>query len=111
MDTPVDQLTAEFGAHLARYRIARHLKQAELAEAAGINRTTLSRLEQGRGTLDTLARVLIALDLCPRLLNLVPDATIDPLDPLAGRGKQRKRVRDSASEPDDAPWTWRDEPT
>lgn len=111
MKAPIESLTASFGEHLARYRIARNLKQADLAEAAGIDRTTLSRLEQGRGTLDTLARVLVALDLGPRLLNIVPDATVNPLDPLAGRGKQRKRVRDSAPEADDTPWTWRDPST
>ncbi|MGH2531578.1 MAG: helix-turn-helix domain-containing protein [Thermomicrobiales bacterium] len=37
------------GGLLRRARIRRALSQAELAEAAGINRMTVSRLEMGRG--------------------------------------------------------------
>jgi len=109
MHESIEQLTRNLGRHLARYRIARNLKQSDLAEAAGIDRSTLSRLEQGRGTIDTLARVLAALDIGPRLLDLVPDARLNPLDPKAGRGEERQRVRDSAKTADESPWSWNDE--
>ena len=109
------QLVKALGARISGYRIARNLKQAELASAAGIDRTTLLRLEKGIGTIDTLARVLIALNVQERLLEVVPDTTLNPLDPMAAKGKQRSRVRNSRSSQtnqdsdDEDRWTWGDD--
>ena len=107
----IEHLLQALGERLAAYRIARNLKQTELAAEAGIGRATLARLEQnGNASIDTLARVLIALDLEERLLDVVPDAKVNPLDPLAAKGKRRQRVRDNASANADTPWTWGDDP-
>lgn len=106
----VSTLLSDLGQRIAAYRISRNLKQAELAEAAGIDRSTLSRLESGRATIDTLARVLLALEIEDRLLAVVPDASVNPLDTRAARGHKRQRVRDSKSGDDkDGPWIWGDE--
>ena len=105
--TSVDQLLERFGRRLASYRVSRRLKQSELAELAGVDRTTLSRLEKGRGTIDTLARVLTALEISERMLDVVPDTRLDPLDPMAGRGLQRRRVRDRQIDDDETSgWNW-----
>ena len=60
--------------------IAYHaIKQAELAEMAGISRSTLARLEAGNGgTIDSLARIMRALDIEDRLLDVMPDAKLRP---------------------------------
>lgn len=52
------------GSNIRRIRQDARLSQEELAEAAGINRTYLSQLENGRSspTLDVLERIARALD-------------------------------------------------
>lgn len=94
------------GERISDYRVARNLTQAELAAEAGIDRTTISRLEQGKGTLDTLARVLIALGVEERLLEIVPGTQLNPLETKSRRGQQRKRVRKSAEPAQTDHWTW-----
>lgn len=74
-------------------RRQQRLSQQQLAVAAAVSRTTLSRVEQGRAVavqMDVLMRILRALDLDPRL-----SATASP-DParLAARLQHAARVRD-----------------
>lgn len=109
---PLNIMMVDFGRRLEAYRIARQLKQAELAQQAGISRVTLGKLEAGSGgTLDSLLRVLRALGLEDRLLQLFPDPGPSPLDPMAGSGKRRQRVRHPADNAAaaDTPWQWGDE--
>ena len=51
------------GAHLQRLRLARGLSLSQLASAAGMAKSNLSRLEQGSGnpTLDTIWRLAVQL--------------------------------------------------
>lgn len=50
-------------AEISALRLARRVKQADLARMAGVSRSTLSHFEQeGQGTVETLLRVLSALD-------------------------------------------------
>ncbi|WP_417496255.1 helix-turn-helix transcriptional regulator [Maricaulis sp.] len=106
---PISRIIENLGIRLEAYRISRGIKQADLAASAGISRSTLMRLEAGKGgTIDTLIRVLRALDLTDRLTDLIPDAALKPLDPMSETGQRRMRVRDRKS--DDAPWSWDDEP-
>ena len=64
----------ELGRRIVRHRLNRDLTQAELAEAAGISRRTLARLEGGEPTqLENFLRVLAALGLAQGLDQLVPE--------------------------------------
>ncbi|WP_339743522.1 helix-turn-helix transcriptional regulator [uncultured Maricaulis sp.] len=106
---PINRIVEDLGIRLEAYRISRGIKQADLAAKAGISRSTLMRLEAGTsGTIDSLVRVLQALDLTDRLSDLVPDAALSPLDPMSETGQRRLRVRDRKT--DAAPWSWDDEP-
>ena len=106
---PIARIIESLGVRLEAYRISRGIKQADLAEKAGISRSTLMRLEAGTsGTIDTLVRVLQALGLSDRLSDLVPDAALSPLDPMSETGQRRQRVRERKTDP--APWSWDDEP-
>ncbi|MBO6764737.1 helix-turn-helix domain-containing protein [Maricaulis sp.] len=106
---PISSLLGQLGLRMEAYRISRQLKQEELADRAGISARTLRRLEaDGNGTLDTFARLLRALDLDHRLLDIIPDATVSPLDTRSTAQAPRQRVRHRAEEPD-TPWTWGDE--
>lgn len=107
---PLIALLADLGQQLEAYRISRNLKQAELAELAGVGRSTLVRMEAGKGgTIDSLARVMRALGLGERLLEIVPDAKLSPLDPRSETGKPRKRVRHAVRCNRGGKWTWGDE--
>ncbi|MGE4338613.1 MAG: helix-turn-helix domain-containing protein [Pigmentiphaga sp.] len=106
---PVQGLLQELGQRLERYRLSRNLRQEDVATAAGLSRMTVGKLERGGGTLDTLARVLRALDLEERILEVVPDARVSPMDPSSGSGEIRQRARPSSRGSDKDPWTWGDE--
>ena len=97
------------GEQVESYRLSRLIKQDELAKMAGISRSTLARMESGKGgTLDTLARVLKALDLNDRIFTLLPKADISPFDLFGATSKKRQRVRDAqnTNESHTKPWQW-----
>lgn len=109
-EKPLIVLLADLGRQLEVYRISRNLQQVELADLAGIGRSTLVRMEAGKGgTIDSLARVLRALGLEERLIQIVPDAQISPLDKRSETGKARKRVRKTNRIGLISEWTWDDE--
>lgn len=110
---PIHIQMTHFGARLKAYRLSRNMSQADLAEAAGIARRTVSQIEAtGGGTIETLLRILTALDLSQRLIDLVPDASIDPFNPNSIDGPARQRAASKNSkdrQADKVPWTWGDE--
>ncbi|HMU14041.1 MAG: helix-turn-helix transcriptional regulator [Bacteroidetes bacterium] len=56
------QIVARLGKEVKRIRLERNLSQAEVAERAGLDRTTVGKLEAGRAaTLLTVVQVLRAL--------------------------------------------------
>src|SRR3546814_15063182 len=90
---PLSVLLSDLGKQIEAYRISRNLKQAELAEMAGISRSTLARLEAGNGgTIDSLARIMRALEIEDRLLDVMPDDKLRTLDPRSDTRKARQRV-------------------
>lgn len=102
------KVTAELGHRLAQCRLSRNIPQADLARRAGISTRTLQRLESGSSTLDTLARVLIALDLDQAVLASLPKTTLGPMDRLRGRTRERKRAGAKRDAPPASTWTWGD---
>lgn len=107
---PLSVLLSDLGKQIEAYRISRNLKQAELAEMAGISRSTAARLEAGNGgTIDSLARIMRALEIEDRLLDVMPDAKLSPLDPRSDTGKARQRVRKSSEGEAGEEWSWGDE--
>ena len=84
----------ELGTRIRRERIARSLKQKELAARAAVSVDTLSALENGRPvTTQTLSRVLDALGYGEALENLLPPPVVSPIDLQKLEGRQRQRVR------------------
>lgn len=58
-----EQVVQRLGKELRRMRLARDLSQAEVATRAGLDRTTIVKLEAGRAaTLLTVVQVLRAMD-------------------------------------------------
>jgi transcriptional regulator with XRE-family HTH domain len=100
----------ELGRRLERQRVERNLTQAELAEAAGLGRATLQRLESGESVqMTTLLKVLRALGLLEDLDAALPETVRMPIAELQReRRKTRRRVRHSAAdrERDIPKWQW-----
>lgn len=108
-----DQATqAELGARAARARLERGWTQAQLAEAAGVSKATVERLENGASTqLHNLLRCLRALDKLENLEGLLPESAPGPIDLLARRGRVRQRARPGKlPPPPPAPWSWGETP-
>lgn len=93
-----DAILKELGERLAKVRINANQTQDELAEAIGVDRGRISRLEStGAGKLSTVVAVLRHLDQLDLLEHWLPDGTtISPLKQLEQEQKkptERKRVR------------------
>lgn len=108
-------ITAELGSRLARARLDLNLTQAHVADAAGVGRATIERIEAGEiARTSSLIRVLRVLGLIGGLDRLVPEPGPTPIELLELRGRQRRRAAPSKSRlPEDAPavepWVWGDE--
>jgi transcriptional regulator with XRE-family HTH domain len=91
-----EELQALLGEQLHRLRIAKNLDQISTAEKAGISEKALRNLEAGRGsTVESLLRVLKALDSLDGLELLAPRPSVSPLA-LLRHSKPRQRVRRSS---------------
>ena len=94
-----DELQAALGKQLQELRIAKNLDQITTAEKAGISEKTLRNLEAGRGSsIETLVRVLKALDSLDGLRLLAPKPSVSPLALLRHSETARRRVRRSSNE-------------
>ena len=102
----------ELGARLERRRLDADLTQSQLAEAAGVSKRTLERLEAGVSTdFVMLVRVLRALKLTDGLESLIPDRQQSPIALLKQKGRERKRVgrprsARAGSDKPAGPWKW-----
>jgi putative transcriptional regulator len=106
---PIEVIQADLGQRLVQLRLARNVNQQQLAREAGVSRRTITRLENGESvSLDTLLRVMRALDVIGRVSALLPDPTVRPIDRVRLKDKERRRAR-AKSTASKAPWTWADE--
>jgi transcriptional regulator with XRE-family HTH domain len=110
MSEPLNHIAAraeQLGRRLAAQRLNRNLTQRQLADAAAVSINTLRRLEAGDNvSLDTLIRVMEALDLGDRLEALAPPADVRPVDRvrMAAARERRRATGDGATTA--TPWTW-----
>jgi transcriptional regulator with XRE-family HTH domain len=85
-------LLKHVGEFVKHQRLEQNKSQKEVAEAAGISRSTLSLLERGEGvTLVSLIQVLRVLDLLHHLETFeVEEKKISPIE-LAKKDKQKRK--------------------
>jgi transcriptional regulator with XRE-family HTH domain len=87
-----DELQQALGERLRRLRLRQDLDQRQAAAKAGISEKALRNLEAGRGsTVETLLRVLKALDSVAGLDAIAPPVTVSPLA-LLDQGREPRRV-------------------
>ena len=88
-----DELLAELGNRLRRYRLEGNITQAELARRAGISLRTLGNLETGRDVqFGTVIRVLRSLGRLDSLDAFLPEAGVSPMELLRSGGRPRQRA-------------------
>ncbi|HZC16868.1 MAG TPA: helix-turn-helix transcriptional regulator [Caulobacteraceae bacterium] len=113
-----EAVLAELGRRLSQARIAHRLTQADLAEAAGVSKRTIERMEGGVSVqLHSLIRALRALDRLDGLDRLLPETPANPIDllrrrrPMRVRSRARREPRPDAGQPapPGARWTWGDD--
>ena len=89
------ELQVELGGRLRQLRLRRNLDQRETAAKAGVSEKAVRNLEAGRGsTVETLLRVLKAIDALDGLQALAPESRVDPLA-LLRQSAKRQRIRRS----------------
>ena len=106
-----EAILEEIGERITRRRLEAHLTQADLAREAGVAKRTLERVEAGNtAQLTTIIRIFRALDLLPKLDQMLPQSVPGPIDVMTRKGKLRKRVSPRGRRPKkDGPWTWGDD--
>lgn len=106
---PDATILAEIGKRLAQKRLTQPWSQAELAEAAGVSKRTVERVEAGASIqLANWIRVLRALELLEDLEAWLPESGPSPMQRLNQKHKSsvgRKRVS-SARQTKEKPWSW-----
>lgn len=86
-------LLRELGRRVRQRRLDRNWTQAQVGEAAGLDRTTVGGLERdGSATLLTLVQVLRALDALDELATFLPDPGPSPLELARRQGHRRQRA-------------------
>jgi len=74
------ELQTELGRRIRQLRLSRNINQRAAAEKAGVTRAALQNLEAGRGSsVQTLLRILKALNYLEGIEMLAPQPTVNPL--------------------------------
>lgn len=91
----------QLGAFVRHTRIQKNTTQAQLAEMAGLNRWTISQVENGGSvTLSSLIQVLRALDVLYVLNHFEVKDEISPVEYAKLKEKKRRRVRSKVNKKD-----------
>jgi transcriptional regulator with XRE-family HTH domain len=103
-------ILAELGERAQRYRVGLNLSQAELSKKAGVSQRTVERLEAGNSVqLETLVRIIGALGLSANLDQLIPEASIRPIQLAGSKAEVRHRsYKRSDAAPKRQGWVWGD---
>ena len=95
------------GAFIKHHRLEQNITQADLAEKANINRSTLSEFERGtRVNMITIIQILRALDLLHVLDAFTIQQQISPLELAKKNENERKRASKSAYEVEEPEVDW-----
>ncbi len=90
------EIVHKIGGYLKQMRLNRNMTQKRLAEISGVNRVSISRIENGRvATLLTFVQLLRALDRLDVLNAINEEARISPLQMLKLQKSRRERASTS----------------
>jgi len=105
---PSDAVIKALFERIEEIRLSRNISQATLAAEAGVSRSTVTRLAQGKNiSADSFVRIMQALGLADHLAALLPDPSVRPVERIRLGGAERRRASSKRKTTDD--WTWGDE--
>jgi len=88
-----DAILIEVGERLRDLRLNRNISQEELATRSGVSARTVRQIEQGGNTsLETLIRLMRALEVLDRLDSMFPAEGPSPIQLLEMQGRRRRRA-------------------
>jgi putative transcriptional regulator len=88
------------GERAKKERLNQNMTQTDLAQRAGINRTVLTRLENGKGcTLSSLVRILRSLGKINQLDLFLPEPGVSPIQLAKLAGFQRREASGNRGRP------------
>lgn len=91
-------IVKQIGSYIKHVRLQQNKTQAQLAETAGLNRWTISKIENGESvTLMSLIQILRALDNLYVLKAFEFSDQISPLEYAKLKKQQKKRARNDTS--------------
>lgn len=89
-----DALLQYLGKQMRQMRINAQLTQQQLAERAGVARSTVVQVESGKNmTMESVVAMLRALNKLELLNNFETQALVSPLLIAQNQGKETKRIR------------------
>lgn len=89
-----NEILQYLGSRIKQLRLRNNITQSKLAEKTGLNRVTISEIENGAPTsLTSLIEIMRALGIIDNLENLIPIPPKSPFDALKEEEKKRKRAR------------------
>jgi transcriptional regulator with XRE-family HTH domain len=92
------ELEQRLGTRLRELRLLKNIDQRSLAIRAGVSLNALKHLESGKGArVNSLVKVLRALDRADWLETLAPIVSISPMQMLRQGHREPKRVRRRAA--------------
>jgi len=95
-------IVQQIGNYVKYERQQQNKTQEQLSESAGLNRWTISQIENGESiSLTSLLRILRALDRLPVLNNFEYSDEISPLEYAKLKKKQKQRVRNKSTQEGD----------
>ncbi|MCQ2100078.1 DNA-binding transcriptional regulator, XRE-family HTH domain [Fibrobacter sp. UWH9] len=95
-----EAVLVEFGKRIAGYRLNNNWTQAELANRAGVSKSTVEHIEKGQSTqLLNMVKILRALGLLNQFISIVPELGPSPMELLMQSKNQQKNKRKRASKP------------
>lgn len=107
---PEATILTELGERAQRHRVGMNVTQAELAKNAGVSQRTVERFEAGNSVqLDKLVRILRALRLSANLDQLIPEASLSPIQLAGSKAEVRLRsYKRRSAAPKGKGWVWGD---
>lgn len=88
------ELEERLGSRLRELRLLKNLDQRALAERAGLSLNAIKHLESGKGArVNSLVKVLRAMDKVDWLETLAPTVSISPMQMLKAESREPKRAR------------------
>jgi transcriptional regulator with XRE-family HTH domain len=87
------ELCEAIGKRAKERRLGMDLRQADVAERAGVTLRTIRRFEAGEGSLEIAARVAFALGAEREFLDLFPPHDGRTLDDVLAANRRRQRAR------------------